>query len=64
MNLKMCSDYNNIQHINKEICNAVGCNTISEKKIRLFAGNKKITISICNNCMKKFKEDDDDDELQ
>jgi hypothetical protein len=59
----MCSNYNNIQHINKEICNALGCNSISEKKIKLNAGYKQITISVCNNCLKKFKEKDDD-ELQ
>jgi hypothetical protein len=52
----MASEYN-IQNINKEICNAVDCNSISEKKIRLYAGDKQIVISVCNNCMKKFKED-------
>ena len=55
------SNNHNIQYINKEICNALGCNSISQTEIRLYAGDKKIIISVCNNCLKKFKEDEDNE---
>jgi hypothetical protein len=56
----MASEYN-LQNTNKEICNALGCNSISEKEISLNAGDKKITISVCNYCLKKFNGDDDNE---
>lgn len=51
------SNNHKIQYINKEICNALGCNSISEKKIKLYAGDKEFTISVCKNCLKKFKKE-------
>jgi hypothetical protein len=50
-----CSDINNKGSTNKEICNALGCRLLSEIEIELPIGNNKISISVCKNCLHKFK---------
>jgi hypothetical protein len=50
--------YNNHSkvRIDKDICNAIGCQDLAKVNILLKAGNRRITISVCDNCKNKFKD--------
>ncbi len=42
--------------VNKEICNAFGCNNQSTETIDVSAGRfGKITFYVCKNCISKFQ---------
>jgi hypothetical protein len=47
--------------VNKNICEAVNCYAQATTNIKVKLGNsdrRTIALNLCNNCVKKFQEDD------
>lgn len=47
----------NAQDANKPICEHIGCNSDAVENITVKVGNKKIFLSLCNNCKMRFSQD-------
>ena len=46
---------NSFTYDTHNICNCLGCNDLANTKIRLKAGEKSLTVSICSKCEYKFQ---------